>query len=102
MIKWNIHDDVIELTASAKLTDRDYEQLLPVIAHLLDDHSKAEFRIIVGDFVGWEPAALWSDLKDDLKHGREFGPMALVGEDISQKWLAQFSDIFFPPDIRFC
>lgn len=101
MIKWNIHDDVIELTASAKLTDRDYEQLLPVIDHLLELHSKPKFKIILDDFKGWELSALWSDLKYDLKHGREFGPMAVIGEDISQKWLAQFSDIFFPSDIRY-
>lgn len=101
MIKWNIKGDTIEITASAKVTDKDYEELLPVLDNMLATYERPKFFIILNHFEGWEVSAIWTDMKYGLKHRGEFGAMAIVGDNITQKWLAQFSDIFFPTDIHY-
>lgn len=101
MIKWNIKNDTIEIIASEKLTEKDYDEVLPVIDNLLELHDWPKFLIKLDHFEGWEGSAIWKDLRFGLKHRREFGPMAMVGDDITQKWMTQFSDIFIPSDIRY-
>lgn len=101
MIEWKISEDKLELIVSDKLTGNDYEDILPIIDKLREIHRKPKFLIILNNFRGWDFSALWADLKYGFKHGREFGPMAVIGENIPQKWMTQFSDVFFPSDIRF-
>lgn len=101
MIKCNVRDDTIEITARDTLTDQDYQEILPVIDRVLQTREKPKFLIILEQFKGWEMPAAWIDLKYGFKHMKAFGPMAIVGDNITQKWGTQFSNIFFPSKIRY-
>ena len=50
---------------------------------------------------GWTPAALWEDLKFDVKHYRDVSRFALVGEDWTKNWLATVSEPFTAAEIRY-
>lgn len=101
MIKWKVDEDTIEITANDKLTDEDFEKILPVIDNVMEIHGKPKFLIILDEFKGWEASAFWTDLKYDLKHRSDFGPMAVIGENIAEKILTQFSNVFFPSKLRY-
>ena len=101
MLKWDIKGDTIEIFTSDKLTDKDYEELLPVIDSVLDIYQNPKFLIVLDHFKGWEIPGIWVDLKYDLKSGRDFGPMAVIGDEDCRKWTPRLSNIFFPSELRY-
>lgn len=54
---------LLSVTVRDKLERRDYELLAPEIDRLVDRHGKINLLVRLDDFSGWEPAALWEDLK---------------------------------------
>lgn len=101
-MKWDVKDEYIKITAKGKLTDTDYKEALPLLDSIIKERDYPKFLIILDDFKGWDSAALWTELKYDLQHGAEFGPIAIVGDDSTvQKWSARLSDIFLPSEVKY-
>lgn len=44
---------------------------------------------------------MWKELKYDIKHRKDFGPMVVLGETALQKWMTKFSSVFFPAEIKY-
>ena len=94
-------DKVLTITVGGKLTKQDYTQLLPQVAQMLDEHGKLHFYLKLEDFSGFEMAAMWEELKFDIKYKDRFGKVAVVGEKEWEKWGTKISAIFFPSETRF-
>ena len=93
--------DFVELEASGTLTSGDYDEVLPRIEALAEQRGPLRFYIELKDFRGWSPAALWRDIKFDMRHQADMDRVAIVGENRWEKWLTQLSRPFFRADVRY-
>lgn len=98
----NLNDnEVLTITAKGKLKEEDYNRVLPQLEQLLQEHEKLRFFIKLDDFQGFEPEALWKELKFDKKHRDEFGKTAVVGDRKWEELGTKLSDLFFRAEVRF-
>jgi len=96
------HDGrVLEIQVTGKLEHQDYERLAPEFERLVKRHGKINVLFEMVDFHGWEAAALWDDVKFDLKHFRDIERLAMVGNKNWEKWMAGFCQPFTTAEIRF-
>ena len=96
------HDGkVLTIRASDKLTSEDYDHFLPETERLIQQHGKLRVLFDMRDFHGWEMAALWKDIKFDLKHFRDFERLAMVGDSKWEQWMATFCKPFTTAKIRY-
>jgi stage II sporulation SpoAA-like protein len=83
---------VLEVTASGKLTDEDYQQrFIPEIERLTQQHRKIRLLFEMTQFHGWEPKAAWDDLKFGMNHRNDIERIAMVGDKKWQHWLSGFA-----------
>lgn len=92
---------VIEIQLSEKLTKDDYGACVPLIEQLLDQHGKIRMLVVMRDFHGWTPGALWEDIKFDMHHFKDIERLAFVGENRWQKGMALFCKPFTSAAIRY-
>jgi hypothetical protein len=93
---------VLEVTATGKLTDEDYQQhFIPEIERLTSQHRKIRLFFEMTQFHGWEPKAAWDDLKLNLKHRNDIERIAMVGEKKWQHWLTEFAKPFTAAKVRY-
>ena len=71
---------VLEVRLAGKLVKEDYEQFVPAAERLVNAHGQIRLLVEMHDFHGWSAAALWQDLKFDMKHFRDIERPAVVGE----------------------
>lgn len=57
--------------------------------------------IVLEDFSGWSPDALWTDLKFDTKHYSDIRRIALVADGENKRWLATLSKPFTKAEVEF-
>ncbi len=99
------HDrtDFLVIRAAGTLTEQDYEAAVPEIEHAMKLRAGRPMRVLVllEDFRGWELGALWQELKFDMKHGDDFGRMAVVGDSRAQEWGTKISKAFFDTEVRY-
>lgn len=103
MITLKEHPDrnLVELHASGRLTHAEYRDLLPRLEPWLRTRPPVRCYVELHDFHGWEPAAFWDEVRFDLKHRRDLGRVAVVGETRWEEWGARLSRLFFPSEIRY-
>ena len=92
---------VLEIAVSGKLTHADYEQFIPRFERLVREHGKIRVLFHMTDFHGWEAAALWDDIKFDVKHFSDIDRLAMVGDKGWERGMAAFCRPFTTADIRY-
>ncbi len=92
---------VLTIQMSGKLTAEDYEQFVPLTERLIDQHGRIRILIDMQEFHGWSLAALWEDLKFDIKHFNDIERLAMVGDRTWEKWMATFCKPFTSAEIRY-
>ena len=92
---------VLEVQVTGKLEHGDYEHFVPEFERLVKPHGKLRLLFNMVDFHGWEAAALWDDIKFDLKHFKDIQRLALVGNKTWEKWMAGFCKPFTTAEVRF-
>ncbi len=92
---------VLTIQTSGKLTLEDYHQFVPRIEQIINKHGRVRVLFDMRDFHGWSMAALWEDLKFDLKHFKDIERLAMVGERTWEKWMATFCRPFTSAEIRY-
>ena len=92
---------VIEVQASDKLTKDDYEQFVPEVERLIQEHGKVRILFDMRNFHGWSASALWEDVKFDLKHFKDIERLAMIGDKSWEKWMAGFCRPFTSASIRY-
>ena len=91
------------IRADGELTKEDYAGFVPAFDQLVEaDDRKIPIMVELGtDFSGWSMKGLWDELKFDAKHRKQFGRIAVVGDNRWEKWGAELSDVFFDAEMRF-
>lgn len=92
---------ILQLCVTGKLVKEDYEVFVPVVERLIERYGKIRVLMEMRDFHGWSAAALWEDVKFDLKHFRGIERLAFIGETSWQKGMATFCKPFTTAQIRF-
>ena len=87
----DLPDGVIGFEASGTLQAEDYRDvLLPAVARAA---AAGDLRvlIVIGEFDGISPGALWEDLKMGIQHGRDWKRIALVTD---VEWMRHMASMF--------
>jgi hypothetical protein len=92
---------ILQLSVTGKLIKEDYEVFVPVVERLIARLGKIRILLEMHDFHGWSAAALWEDVKFDVKHFRDIDRLALIGEKAWQKGMATFCKPFTTAQVRF-
>ena len=92
---------VLEVQVTGKLAHEDYQHFVPEFERLVKKHGKLRVLFEMVDFHGWEAAALWDDIKFDLKHFSDIERLALVGNKNWEKLMAAFCKPFTTAEVKF-
>jgi hypothetical protein len=87
---------------SGQLTKADYDAAIPEIKNEIQLKDRPlRMMVVLEDFRGWEVGALWQELKFDVKHGKDFGRIAVLGESTLEEWGTILSKPFFGSEVRY-
>lgn len=92
---------LLEMHLTGKLVKGDYEESLPAIERLIKQHGKLRILVDMTGLHGWTGAALWEDIKFDMKHFNDIERVAIVGDKKWVQWMATFSKPFTMATIRY-
>ena len=95
-------DKVIGLKLSGKLLHEDYQQFIPKLEALIGEHGSIRCLIEMSEFHGFEPRALWDELKFDTTHASKIERCAVVGNRAWERWTTNLSKpLFFRAQLRY-
>jgi stage II sporulation SpoAA-like protein len=92
---------ILMVQVSGKLTHADYQQFVPEFERLQRQHGKLRMLFDMTQFHGWEPAALWDDIKFDVKHFSDIERIAMVGDKAWEKGMAAFCKPFTTAQVKY-
>ena len=92
---------VLEVSVSGMLTHEDYQHFAPAFERLVTRHGKIRVLFEMTDFHGWETAALWDDMKFDVKHFSDIERLAMVGDKQWERGMSVFCRPFTTAMIRY-
>jgi hypothetical protein len=92
---------VLEVKVTGELTHGDYQSCVAAFERLLSQHGRLRVLYDLVNFRGWEVAALWDEIKFDVKHVSDIERMALVGDKTWEKWMAEFVKPFTRATVRY-
>ena len=97
---------IFQVAASGKLSSEDYTQFEPAVSKLavsklIESCGKIKVLFVMQDFHGWEPGAIWEDIKFATQHCRDIDRIAMVGENTRQKWMASICRPFTMSKIKY-
>jgi hypothetical protein len=92
---------VLEVQVTGKLAHEDYQHFVPEFERLLKQRGKVRVLFEMADFHGWEGAAMWDDIKFDVKHFSDIDRLAMVGDRKWEKGMSVFCRPFTAAKIRY-
>ena len=92
---------VLEVQASGKLTQGDYQHFAPACERLIKQHGKIRVLFEMADFHGWELPALWDEIKFDVKHFSDIERLAMVGDKKWEEGMSLFCAAFTSAKIQY-
>ena len=93
-------DGVMFLDASGHISAADIEAFEPVFEQFADMQGKVPMVIDATELEGYEPAALWHDMKFDTTHRDQIGPAAIISGGGWKAWATKLSKAFFKEPMR--
>ncbi len=75
--------NVIGLKATGKLVDADYKELIPKFDAKIEEVGKVNVLFDMTELEGWSCKAMLDDAEFGIKHRKEIGKIALLG---NKKW----------------
>ncbi|MBF13361.1 MAG: STAS/SEC14 domain-containing protein [Legionellales bacterium] len=83
---------LLHIVVSGRLTHQDYQLIIPKINRIASHSDVGEIDIYINAIalIGWEPRALWDDIKLGFKYSNYFNNIAIYS---NKKWLANLSGI---------
>ncbi len=94
-------NNVMTVTVSGRVRKDDYDQVLPRLEEVLAEQDKVRFFIKSENVTGFEADALWQDIKFDVRHGKQYGRTAIVGDSKWQEWGTKIANLFFSAEMHF-
>jgi hypothetical protein len=92
---------ILEVQMSGKLTKADYEEFVPSVERLIEQHKRIRILLSMHDFHGWDAGALWEDTKFSVKHFKDIERLAIVGETKWERGMATFCKPFTMAKIKY-
>jgi hypothetical protein len=92
---------ILEVEVSGKLLHDDYAHFLPAFERLVEKHGKIRVLFEMANFHGWEPGALWEDVKFDVRHFSDIERLAMVGDKAWEHGMSVFCRPFTTAKIRY-
>ena len=86
---------------SGRLHDQDYVEFVPVVDAAVAQYGKVRLLAQFHDFHGWDPKALWDDIKFSSRHCLEVERIALVGDTAWEHWMSCVCKPFTMAKIRY-
>lgn len=75
-------ENIIGIRVSGKLTASDLKAFRPYLEEKARQHGSLRVLFLMEDWHGWDSlAALWEDLKADVRLNAYVGRLAMVGEE---------------------
>jgi hypothetical protein len=93
--------NVLSVRVEGKLTNEAYEQLVPTVDKLIEEHGSLRILFEMHDFHGWTLSAMWEDMKFDLAHWKDIERLAIVGESKWEAGMAVFCKPFTKAKIQY-
>lgn len=93
--------NLITVQVSAKLTDKDYDELIPAWDNLIAEHGSMRMLFVMENFHGWDAGAAWRDFWFGRKHSGQVERVAMVGEKKWQEWLTKIGAHLVREDVRY-
>ncbi len=91
----------LEIQVSGKLDKEAYEMFLPSVERQIEECGKIRILFAMHDFHGWDPGAMWQDIKFDVKHFNDIERLAIVGDKKWERGMAVFCKPFTTAKIRY-
>jgi len=92
---------VYAFKVSGKLTDADYQELIPRVEEILQQETPISLLITLENFEGWEAKAAWDDFKFGVKHQQDFARIAVLGENTMEHWITMIGNAFVDTEVRY-
>jgi SpoIIAA-like len=92
---------ILEVRVSGKLTHDDYKRFVPEFEERVKQHGKIRLLFEMADFHGWDAAALWDDIRFDVKHFSDIEKLAMVGDKKWEKGMSVFCRPFTTAQVRY-
>lgn len=90
----------VAVKLSGKLRDADYKQFVPVI-QAATEKGKLHLLVQMENFEGWEPQALWDDIRLDAQLGSKIERLAFIGDNTWEAWMAKICKPFTRATIQY-
>jgi hypothetical protein len=91
----------VAVRVTGKLVEADYQHFVPEIDRLVRRYGKLRVLFDLTGFHGWEPGALWDEIKLDVKHFADIERLAIVGDKKWEHGMATFFKPFTTATIRY-
>ena len=93
--------NVVGLRATGTLHEADYEEILPKLEALFQEHGKLRMLFYADEaFKGWDISAAWKDTSFGFGHVSDFERLALVGAPEWVVWCVRLSAFLFKGEVR--
>jgi hypothetical protein len=92
---------LLEVQISGKLVHEDYLHFGPEFDRMVEKHGKIRILFEMVDFHGWNAAALWDDIKLEIKHHADIEKIAMVGDTKWEEGMSVFCKPFTSAQIRY-
>lgn len=93
MLSINTQHNIIYTIAEEKLTDEDYDRLIPLLQEKVRSFGKIRWYFEMKQFEGWSLSAMWRDIKFDFKNLENLERIAMVGD---KKWEKELTLLMKP------
>ncbi|EAQ81136.1 SpoIIAA family protein [Blastopirellula marina] len=97
----NYEADLLQVTASGKLTSADYATFVPAVEGMIEEVGRVRILFVMDQFEGWDAGAAWEDTKFAVEHYHHIRKVALIGESSWEKWMAVICKPFTAAEIHF-
>lgn len=95
-------ENVIGIRVSSTLTGSDFKALRPYLEEKARQHGSLRVLFLMEDWHGWDSfAALWEDLKTDVRLNEYVGRLTMVGEENWERWMTTLSKPFAKGQLRY-
>ena len=101
MLSVHTENNIIYTIAEEKLTDEDYDQLIPLLQEKIRAYGKIRWYFEMNAFEGWSLSAMWRDIKFDFSNTENLERIAMVGDKQWEKQLTQLMKPFTGADIKY-
>lgn len=86
---------------SGTLVKQDYNKFEPEFRQATGADNKLRLLVDMRTLEGWEPAALWEEIKFDVQHFKRMQRLAVLGSKHWQHVMTSFADIFTGAEIQY-